>query len=225
MKRNYLIFISIISILTLFNSGCKKGDLYYYDFKNQDAVFDGTIYSYLVSKNGLFDSLLVVLDRSPDLRLKLNNPDSNLTLFAPTNSSFELAIKSLNVTRNRLEKTPLYLEDLQWIKLDSLINYYAFSQIYDTDTEAKLKNGRLVPSLKYDYIMNIQYRVLNASGFENGGSQQFIFSDTNNSKFQKFWKDANTSAVNIHTKNGIIHILAPGHDFGYGKLTSKFSAQ
>ena len=43
--------------------------------------------------------------------------------------------------------------------------------------------------------------------------------------FQRYWQRVNTSVVNVRTKNGIIHILSAGHDFGFSKFTSKYSTQ
>lgn len=215
----------VIPFLTLLFFACKKGNEYYYDYKSDEIIYDGSILSYLESQPGVYDSLLLVLDRVPDLRKKLNDLDADMTLFAVTNRSFELAIDALNRTRKLTDREPLYLEDVGLVDLDSMVNRYAMDEIYDIDGLAPYIDGQVVTSTKNDYNMHIQYRVLNASGFVGGGQQQLIFSDTNKSIFQRYWQRVETSAVNLKTKNGVIHVLSAGHDFGFSKFTTKFSTQ
>jgi len=225
MKKIKLSFVLLVFILSMFFMRCKKGDNYYYDFEVVEVEYAGSIYDYLESEKGLYDSLLLVLDRVPDLRSKLSNVDSTLTLFAVTNRSFQLAIEALNTVRRLTGRSELYLEDLGLKDLDSMVNKYVMNSVYDSQDLAPFIDGQVVPSTKYNYNMHIQYRVLDASGFVGGGPQQLIFSDTNNSIFQRYWQQVNTSAVNLKAKNGIIHILSAGHDFGFNKVTSKFSSQ
>lgn len=223
-KLQTLLCLSISALVLLFVS-CEKGDNYYYDYEIKESKYDGTIYEYLKSESGNYDSLLLVLDRVPDLRAKLNNSDSTLSLFAISNRSFQIALDALNTTRRLTGKSPLYLEDVGLVDLDSIVNRYVLDKVYDTEFLAPFIDGQVVLSTKYNYKMHIQYRVLDASGFVSGGQQQLLFSDTNNSIFQRYWQEVNTSAVNIRTKNGIVHILSSGHDFGFNKFTSKFSTQ
>lgn len=225
MKNLQTPFVLLVFILALLFAGCEKGDNYYYNFETAESQYDGTIYEYLEGQKGVYDSLLLILDRVPDLRRKLNNTDSTLSLFAVTNRSFQLAVDALNTTRRLTGRSPLYLEDVGLVDIDSMVNRYVLNDVYDTKTLAPFIDGQVVLSTKYEYRMHIQYRVLDASGFVGGGQQQLLFSDTNNSIFQRYWQQVNTSAVNIRTKNGIIHILSAGHDFGFNKFTSKFSSQ
>lgn len=222
MKTLYKI---ILPILLLVNISCEKGDSHYYNYSTETKVFDGTIYDYLKSQKGVYDSLLLVLDRLPDLRAKLQNPDSAYTLFAVTNRSFDLALEALNTTRSLTGRSNLYLEDVGLIDLDSMVNRYVITEEFDTQQLKPFIDGQVVTSTKNNYKMHIQYRVLDASGFVGGGQQQLIFSDTNNSIFQRYWQRVNTSVVDQRTKNGIIHILSAGHDFGFSKFTSKYSTQ
>lgn len=225
MKRLYIRLLCLFPLLAMSLVGCEKGDDHYYMYESSEIVFDGTIYEYLESQPQIYDSLLLVLDRVPDLRRKLNNPDSTLTLFAVSNRSFELALEGLNTTRGLTGRAPLYLEDVGLKDLDSMVNRYVIDKVFDTKELAPFIDGQVVTSTKYDYKMHIQYRVLNASGYVGGGQQQLIFSDTNNSIFQRYWQRINTSAVDIRTSNGIIHTLSAGHDFAFSKFTSKYSSQ
>lgn len=225
MKKIHIKLLCILPLLLAGLWACEKGDDYYYDYESTDVVYDGTIYEYLTGQVGVYDSLLLVLDRVPDLRRKIDEADSTMTLFAVSNRSFDLALDALNTTRALTGRSPLYLEDVGLEDLDSIVNRYAFDQIYDTEQLAPYIDGQVVKSTKHDHDMHIQYRVLNASGFVSGGQQELIFSDTNNSIFQRYWQRINTSAVNIRTSNGIIHVLSAGHDFGFGQFTSKYSSQ
>lgn len=222
MKLLKLSTLNIIALAVFCLSSCKKGNDYYYNYNDEASVYDGTILKYLESKPETYDSLLLVLDRFPSIREALDS-DETFTLFAPTNRSFEIAVDALNTTRALTNKQPLYLEDVPGNDLDSLVSRYIFESELDIDELKPFIDGLNIDSYKYGYRMHAQYNVLSASGLINGGQQQIIFSDVNNSIFQRYWQNINTSAVNIKTKNGVIHVLASGHDFGFNKFTSKFS--
>ncbi|WP_033563542.1 fasciclin domain-containing protein [Sphingobacterium sp. SYP-B4668] len=204
-------------------ASCQKGDQYYFDYKNETKTFDGTILDYLDSQPGVFDSLILTLDRVAELRTALKDDSKQYTLFAVTNRSFEIAIKSLNTTRKLANKKPLYIEDLDLIEVDSILSRYVFQGMYDTDYLSPFVEGQTIESVRYNYKMHMQYEVTNASGLVGGGQQQIELSDVNNSIFQRYWKSINTASVNLKTKNGVIHILSSGHDFGFNKLTTKFA--
>jgi len=222
MKLLKLSTLNIIALAVFCLASCKKGNDYYYNYNDEASVYDGTILKYLESKPETYDSLLLVLDRFPSIRQALDS-DETFTLFAPTNRSFEIAVDALNTTRALTNKQPLYLEDVPGNDLDSLVSRYIFESELDIDELKPFIDGLNIDSYKYGYRMHAQYNVLSASGLINGGQQQIIFSDVNNSIFQRYWQNINTSAVNIKTKNGVIHVLASGHDFGFNKFTSKFS--
>lgn len=222
MKLLKLPTLNIIALAVFCLASCKKGNDYYYNYNDEASVYDGTILKYLESKPETYDSLLLVLDRFPSIRQALDS-DETFTLFAPTNRSFEIAVDALNTTRALTNKQPLYLEDVPGNDLDSLVSRYIFESELDIDELKPFIDGLNIDSYKYGYRMHAQYNVLSASGLINGGQQQIIFSDVNNSIFQRYWQNINTSAVNIKTKNGVIHVLASGHDFGFNKFTSKFS--
>lgn len=221
MKR--LLKISLVFILLLSAFSCKKGDDYYYDYTKEAEVYDGTIYEYLKNQKGVFDSLVLVLNRLPKLENLLNDEAEELTLFAVSNRSFDLGISAMNTNRNIIGKAPLYLEDLALNELDSLTSRYIFEGVHSSEKLAPFIEGQLLKSYQYEYEMHLQHEILDASGFVEGGEQQIQLSDVNNSIFERYWNTINTKAVNIHTKNGVIHILSPNHDFGFGKLPQKFT--
>ncbi|MFD1771305.1 hypothetical protein [Sphingobacterium suaedae] len=212
------IFISLCLIIS-----CERGDQHYYEYTNETQTYDGTILQYIESRPGTFDSLVLVLDRLPELRKTLGTESGELTLFAVTNRSFEIAVKAMNVARGLSQKSPLYLEDIDKLELDSLVSRYVFTEKFDTEELQPFREGRTVKSARFNYDMNLLYKITDASGLIEGGQQQILLSDVNNSIFQRYWKTINTAAVNLKTKNGVIHVLSSGHDFGFNKLTTKFS--
>lgn len=208
----YIIMVSSIIILL----SCQKTDTYYENFANEIKTYDGNTYQYLESNQGVFDSLLLVLDRVYHLQDTLTRND--ITLFAPTNQSFHLALQNLNAQRKLTNKSPVYLEDLNRQELDTLVSKYIFAERINTDSISYMKDGAYKTSVDIAYRMHVKYKVLNASGFVGGGQQQIEFTDPNNSIFERYWERTTTNSINIYTSNGIIHILTPSHNFGFGKL-------
>ncbi|QKJ31086.1 hypothetical protein HQ865_15430 [Mucilaginibacter mali] len=206
---------ALVLIILSVATACKK-DSIYYDYENKVKEFDGTALQYLQAQKGTFDSLLVVLDRLPALKDSLST--KNITLFAPTNQSFQAAIKNLNIERKAQGKQVMYLKDCDLNELDVLTTRYILRDIRTTDSYAPFADGLNINSIKYAYPMHVQYNKLNASGFVGGGPQAVIFSDPKGSIFEKYWENANTNAVNIKTKNAIVNILAPLHDYGFNEF-------
>lgn len=218
IKRNRKILPWPIILLVLIGmtfTACKK-DSEYYDYKNNVKEFNGTVLAYLKAQPNTFDSLLLVLDRLPDLKDTLTN--NSITLFAPTNESFQAVVKNLNILRKSQGKAPMYLKDCNPLALHILTTSYIIRGARTTDAYAPFVDGALYISVFYNYPMHIKYDKLNASGFVQGGPQSIIFSDPKNSIFEKYWQRTNTNAVNIKAKNGVINILAPLHDFGFNEF-------
>ena len=216
IKLSLKLFSIIGFAAALLLTSCEKGDDYYANYENSVQVYDGNAYSYLESQPGVYDSLLLVLDRLVPLRDTLKN--ENVTLFALTNQSFQLAIENLNKKRAVANKAPLYLEDLKRNDLDSIMSRYIFKGSILTDDLSDLVDGDFYLGIKHGYEMHIQYNKLNASGFVKGGQQQLLFTDPNNSIFERYWQRTPTNSVNIRTENAVIHVLSPNHDFGFNKL-------
>lgn len=221
VNKNYKFLVKsfiVLSLLGLNFSACKK-DSIYHDYENKIKEFDGTALQYLQSQKNTYDSLLLVLDRLPDLKDSLSN--QSVTLFAPTNESFVAAIKNLNIKRKDANKAPLYLKDCDLAELEILTCRYIVRGAKTTDLFAPFADGVTLTSLLHEYPMHVQYNKLNASGFVNGGPQSVIYSDPKNTIFEKYWEKANTNAVNIKTKNAVINILAPLHDYGFNEFVNR----
>lgn len=220
MKRLLYIILCCSLFLSL---SCEKGDDYYYGYETKEQLYNGTIYDYLMHQKGTYDSLAIVLERLPDLKERLDNPDSSLTFFAINNRSFALAIKNLNTARKSNNLPEIYLEDLDFLALDSITNRYIFPQELPVSNFEDFSDGKTIYSDKYNYSMQVLHTVLTSSGLVDGGQQQLTFSDRNNSNYIRYWNSTVTSNVDFKTKNGVIHTLSPRHEFGFGKFTTYLS--
>ena len=216
MKKLDLFNRSLTTLLVcvMLFASCKKNNGAY-QYVNNASTYSGTTYDYLVSKPGVFDSLLFVVNK---LGLTDSLKNNKITLFAVTNSSFQQVVAQLNTARKILGKPPVYLNDIKPTLLDSMICRYIIRGIYAADTLA-LTDGLMMKGLRYNYIMNAKLSTASATGEVNGGPGILVFSDTKKSIFKSDWVSANANSINIRTKNGIIHILESTHPFGFGEYT------
>src|SRR5699024_8999167 len=139
----------------------------------------------------------------------------DITLFAMTNASFTLALTNLNEirARNIPPRAPLSIARLDSAQLDTLMCRYVLRGIYTADSISTFADGLTVSSIRYDYLMQLEYKHTSSSGYENGGPEYLVFSDRNESIFDRYWVSANTNAIDLKTNNSIIHVLSPGHGF------------
>ncbi|AIM35709.1 hypothetical protein KO02_02715 [Sphingobacterium sp. ML3W] len=216
MKRTLYFGFSFLLLAMAFVA-CKKGNTYYEDYQVEYTAYNGTTLQFLEEQGSVYDSLLLVLERVPNLRARLNDPTDTITFFALTNNSFTNATDAMNAVRSSANKPPLFLEDIPQPLLDTLTYHYAFDGVYDTDNLKDFIEGKEIRSID-NYRMTMKYKVTSASGIVEGGQQQITLSDMNNSIFQRYWQESSTSVVNIRTTNGRLHILVPSHNYGFSKL-------
>ncbi|HEY9534566.1 MAG TPA: hypothetical protein VIQ77_08525, partial [Mucilaginibacter sp.] len=112
MKRSILFgkyLVAMVLAAMIFQTGCKpeKG---MHDAVPVANTTNLTTYEYLRSKTGVYDSLLMLVDKFPGLKQTLT--DSTITLFAPSNASFRIAIQNLNDLRKSRGQDPVYLSQL-----------------------------------------------------------------------------------------------------------------
>jgi uncharacterized surface protein with fasciclin (FAS1) repeats len=210
--------LNIILLLSLVQLSCKKNG------GNFDAPQAGgkvplNTYDYLKSKPGVFDSLVAAIDR---LGLKETVADSNITLFAVTNQSFQLAVTNLNRLRRQTDKDPLYLGIVDRQQLDTMVCYYIIRGKYLSDS-LQLQDGLDLSSVRFGYPMHGKSTRAAASGFEKGGPEVIEFSNTKRSKFVKFWSNTNTGSNNIETTNGVVHVVSPDHIFGFDEFVKRLT--
>lgn len=199
--------------------GCKKYDGYY-AYENTEKVFEGSSLAYLQSKPGVFDSVLLVLDRLPYLKEAVAS--EKVTLFAPTNTTFQTAFSNLNLVRSNQNKSRLSIRDLEIKRLDTLMTKYIASGIVSTDSTLYI-DGLFVNTYGIYHPMHAQRVKENASGLVDGGVEILYFSDTKDNSFQSQWVRASSQAVNIFTNNGVVHVLGGRHEFGFGDFLTKMN--
>lgn len=218
MNIRFVKKIAFLCILTiaLWNAGCSKADKTYYDYKTTAGNYKGTILEYLKTQTGLYDSLLYVTSRVSGLNNLLQT--GQVTLFAANNKSFELALSNINQARkDSFPSMPrISLSGLDSATLDTFMCRYIIPGLLFSDSLKGFTDGKLYPSYRYDYNMQLQYVSTNASGYLGGGPKTITFSDPRNSLFVRNWVRVNTLTVDITASNGVIHLLPPGHDVGFG---------
>src|SRR5690606_13110531 len=104
----YTKFLAALITGVLLIQGCSK-EKGYYSTPNLNSGTDLNIYDYLKSKPGVYDSLLLLVDQ---LGLESTLRDSNVTLFAVSNQSFQIAIKNLNISRKAKGSPAMYLRQI-----------------------------------------------------------------------------------------------------------------
>ncbi len=206
-------------LFLLLVSGCAK-DKGYYNESLQKVTYNGTILEYLQSKPGVFDSLLTVLDRT-NMQSVLNT-DEQITFFAPTNQSFQLAIENLNNTRKESDKPLEYLSNVDLNHLDTMMAQYIVKGYYPSDS-MMLKDGIKLQDFKYQRTMNAKLTTATSSGYEGGGPKVIEYSDTKNSQFNRNWITATTASINIEANNGMIHVLSSSHVFGFNDFVTRLT--
>lgn len=219
--RNTFLPILVVAMLCTTLFSCKKSESPYYNYENSLKEFDGNALEYLKSQKGIYDSLLVVLDRLPALQDSLKN--QKITLFAVTNKSFEISVDNLNAIRKRTNKAPLYLSSMNVKQLDTMTSKYIIRGVYTTANFQNFSDGLLVTSINHSYPMHILYKKADASGYIAGGPSLITFSDPKNSIFIRYWERTPTNAVNIKINNGIINVVSPGHDYGFGDFVTRIN--
>lgn len=172
--------------------------------------------AYLQSQPGVYDSMLLVLGRLTGLRDSLAK--NNLTVFAVNNRSFSLALQNINqARRDSVPSMPeASLSTVDSAVLDSFFCRYLVPGQVRSDSLTGFTDGRLFPSVRYGYNMQMQFTQTNASGYLNGGPKAIIFSDPKNSVFAVNWIRTTTITVDVKTDNAVVHLLPPGHVFGFG---------
>ncbi|WP_303010896.1 hypothetical protein [uncultured Bacteroides sp.] len=123
------------------------------------------------------------------------------------------------------EKTEEKYTDIYIYKdrIDSLVCRYMFPGIYDTEALASVSSseGKIVQDL-HEYRMNLTYSRLPASGFVGGGPKDITFYDMRNTLEKSRWEPTKVLWTDIYAVNGVIHVLIPRHEFGFGQFIHYF---
>lgn len=214
--RYDFLLIAVLAAVIGLAAGCKKTDDTYKNYTPTAGNFKGTALEYLQSQPGLYDSMVLAIGRVTGLADTLSS--QNVTLFAVSNRSFSLALQNINQARQDSipAMPPVSLHTIDSAVLDTFLCRYVLRDYVGSDSVVAFTDGRVFPSVKYAYGMHMQYSQTNASGYKNGGPKAITFSDPKNSIFTRYWVRVNTITVDIKTNNATVHLLPPGHDFGFG---------
>jgi hypothetical protein len=239
MKRSILFgkyIVAMAFVAVIFQTGCKR-EAGYYSSTPVVSTTNLNTYEYLKSKPGVYDSLLLLVDK---MKIAKTLTDSTVTLFAPSNASFQIAVKNLNAVRAGLGQVPIYLTQLaagdkpvtdaklkpkakrDSINLDTLVSKYIIRTKY-LSNDFTVGDGQYIKSVRGGYPMHAQRVFADAEGFQNGGSDIIEFANTKRSLFVVKWSKTTTTSVNIKTKNGIVHLLRPDHVFGFDELVARLT--
>jgi hypothetical protein len=235
-KSNFYSRFLVAALLPalMFQVGCKTETIY----TNAEPVnnsTDLTTYAYLKSKPGVYDSLLFLVDK---LGLQKTLEDSTVTTFAPSNLSFQIAIKNLNEVRKSQNKPSVFLKDIvsglsllpkdlpkakaDLSHIDTMTARYIIRRQF-LSSDFSVGDGQTILSVRHGYPMHGQRLYADAQGWQNGGSEIIEFANTKRSVFVPNWSKTTTSSVNIKSKNGIIHLLRPDHVFGFDEFVRRLT--
>ncbi|WP_353128532.1 discoidin domain-containing protein [Parapedobacter pyrenivorans] len=215
-RTHYAFFWGFLALLLV--GACAK-DGGYYDPKSLNKHFNGDTYAYLKSQPGVYDSLIQVIDR---LELASTLRDSNITLFALTNASFQLAINNLNNIRFLADKPSEYLSTIDYEHLDTMLTQYIIRGKYPTDSML-LQDGVGLTAVRYGYPMHAKLAHTTSSGFREGGPATIDFSDTKRSQFRRNWITTTTGSINVETDNAFVHVVNSDHVFGFDDFISRLT--
>lgn len=239
MKKSILIgkcSLAFIVAILIFQTGCKREEGFY----DSDLVVNSTdldTYEYLKSKPGQYDSLLYLIDK---LGITEELRTGQVTLFAPSNQNFQIALKNLNDARKATGKSAIYLKDIAAGKvgllttkekkkaeadsahLDTMVSRYIVKGL-KLVSDFALGDGQGILSIRGNYPMHGQRIYADAQGYQNGGSEIIEFSNTKRSIFVSKWSKTTTTSVNIKTKNGVVHLLNPNHIFGFDEFVPRLT--
>lgn len=216
-KRIYRMYRWLFLGLLIAGACTKDGG--YYDPAAIHKHFDGDTYAYLKSKPGVYDSLIQVIDR---LELQSTLRDSDITLFALTNASFQLAITNLNNIRFLADKPSEYLSTIDYDHLDTMLTQYIIRGKYPTDSML-LQDGISLSAVRYNYPMHAKLAHTTSSGLREGGPATINFSDTKRSQFRRNWITTTTGSINIETGNAFVHVINGDHVFGFDDFVSRLT--
>lgn len=238
MKRSnfyskYLVAL-LFGALMVFQFGCSK-ETGYHGQENIKTGTDLNMYDYLKSKPGVYDSLILLVDA---LGLKQTLTDSSVTLFAPSNASFRIALTNLNNTRRAQGKDAVFLKQIasgvaalpadigkakaDLANIDTMVTRYIIRGLFKSG-DFTVGDGQALTSVRSSYPMHGKRIYADSQGWQKGGSEVIEFANTKRSVFVPNWNVTTTSSVNIQAKNGIIHLLEPDHVFGFDEFSRRLT--
>lgn len=230
-KNIFFLLFAIISASVLLVACSKdKGD---YNYVNQIKPFEGNVYDFLKSQTGIYDSMLLVLDRTNAVSHIADTlkTGSALTVFAIPNNSFTLAVDHLNRDRADAGLIPVFLKDVNVFQLDTLVRRYIIKDKFTSDDISRSSSGIYLNSYGYDtartnlgkpYQMHVVADKETSAGLVKGGHAYLIFADPKRADFlSQYWKVVKTTVINQITLNAIVHTVSDGNEFGFDEFGTR----
>ncbi|SDD01086.1 fasciclin domain-containing protein [Niabella drilacis] len=205
----YYCILCLLSVLM--GMSCKKDNTYRNDAPEGNTL-PYNVYEYLQKQGRGFDSLLFIINRSG---LRDTLASQNVTFFIPSDASISSALINYNSRRSGQGLGPVALKDIDSSSLRQLLAYYIARGSWMADAIAVNRDGIYLRTVG-DRTVNVAQQTTNAEGVDKGGSQVLKYSFTYSSKWEEDWSSSRTSTTDIRLSNGVVHVLEPGHIFGFG---------
>lgn len=220
MKKTHslkLVFLTVVSTIIALSS-CKKE--YYIDGGIHNPKYDGTILQFLKSRPELFDTLTKVVELA-NYTSMLNDPNANITFFAPPSQSIIKSIKTLN--RQLFSRGQDTVSDVRQISPEvwhKYLSYYIYPEKFLLKDYPQIDTNDMLAYPGQGYLsiagepMNIgtfynDVRTKNSAGVEQivkyAGYRQLLINYSNP-----------VATSDIQPDNGVIHVLQYyRHTFGF----------
>ncbi|SKC07681.1 Fasciclin domain-containing protein [Sphingobacterium nematocida] len=211
------IFFTVMISLMAFAS-CKKE--YYEDGGVHNPKYEGTILQFLKSRPELFDSLVKVIDLAGYSEL-LNDPNENLTFFAPANESINNSMELLNLQLYaRAQDTVLDLKQVSPEVWKKFLSRYIFKNRYLLKDYPQIDTNDMFTYPGQIYLSiggeptTIGTFYNDVSSKNNAGVEQIIKYAGYRQVLIDFREPVATS--DIQPNNGVVHVLRyRTHSFGF----------
>lgn len=212
MKKNIVKVSVALFLLTTVIIGCKKD--YYRDTGVKTGEFDGTVLDYLKSKPQYFDTLVKIIDYAGMTSIFQNE---EITFFAPADSCIRATYRECNIVLNLLGRAPVtrYQQIKPAVWREALSRYILKGARSLTDfPQIDFQNIAAYPgqiyNSYYDLIMNVGAAHAPGGNVPYAGYRQLVISyipTPSSARDYQTWTRAYVASVNIHPKNGYVHVL------------------
>lgn len=207
----WLAFIAIAGFLT----SCKKD--YYRDSGLQNGIYAQSSLAVLEAQPFFFDSLVTIIHLAAMEDLV---SDSTTTFFAPTDHSIYKAMSFINTEMHSQFEDSLRLEDIPAEVWQKFLSHYIFRGKYllkdiprRDPTQLNVYPGMNLESWD-GYIMNLGVLFSDYAGTKDVGPRRVTITDIGDLA-NPVNITVNVATSDMQTNNGIIHVLADSHDFGF----------
>lgn len=190
-------------------------------------------YTFIAAPDSCFRFALKSLNNFRRLN-KLTITEENISADATEaekNAIGDMTLKKLLNYRKEIERTDDKKPAEEWTTdiyeykapLDSMLCRYMTQGLYDTEMLSRVSSaeGQIIQGL-YSYRMNLMYKRLPASGFVGNGPKDITFYDMRNTLEKTRWESTKVLWTDVYTTNGVIHVLVPQHEFGFGNFIHYF---